>query len=228
GNYWPLASAASMSLDPAKFDESYNDFGTHWCATHAWVDYMLDGGDYGTPGADNPSCCPDWDGDGYLDAACGGDDCDDEDDQIYPGADEVCNGVDDDCDGEIDEDFDLDGDGFMSDVCAYIDSEDADCDDEQAVRICVNAKVQRPGVCNAVETILFHRTAAERGLLARTCQALGDQGVQIRGDAACRDLFKAAAPATEADWSTEYLDLVCAVRVVDSLDEAIEHIEKHG
>ncbi len=105
---------------------------------------------------------------------------------------------------------------------------DADCDDEQAVRICVNAKVQRPGVCNAVETILFHRTAAERGLLARTCQALGDQGVQIRGDAACRDLFKAAAPATEADWSTEYLDLVCAVRVVDSLDEAIEHIEKHG
>jgi len=123
GNYWPVASGASVSLDPAKFDESYNDFGTHWCATHAWPEYMLDGGDYATPGLDNPSCCPDWDGDGYLDAACGGDDCDDDDPAVYPGAPEVCDGqADNDCDGllALDE-IDADYDGHS--IC------DGDCDD---------------------------------------------------------------------------------------------------
>ncbi len=105
---------------------------------------------------------------------------------------------------------------------------DADCDDAIAERICVNAKVQKPGVCNAVETILIHRESAERGLLTRICNALADRGVEIRGDSATRKLFAAAAAAAEQDWSTEYLDLICAVRVVDSLDEAIEHIDRYG
>ena len=105
---------------------------------------------------------------------------------------------------------------------------DADCDDAMAQRICVNAKVQKPGVCNAVETILFHRQAAERGLLKRICTALADHGVQIRGDEATLNLFAGGVAAGEEDWSTEYLDLICAVRVVDGLDEALEHIDRYG
>src|SRR5690606_19613927 len=94
--------------------------------------------------------------------------------------------------------------------------------------ICVNAKTQRPGVCNAAETLLFHRDAAERGLLAAVCEALAAKGVEIRGDDAARRLFPAAKPASEADWATEYLDLILAVKVVDSIDEAIDHINRYG
>lgn len=105
---------------------------------------------------------------------------------------------------------------------------DATCDDAMAADICVNAKVQRPGVCNAVETLLFHRAAAERGLLTKVCQSLTDAGVEIRGDQATRRLFEAAAPAAESDWAEEYLDLICAIRVVDSIAVAIEHINRYG
>ncbi len=105
---------------------------------------------------------------------------------------------------------------------------DGVCDDQMALDICVNAKVQRPGVCNAAETILFHAAAADRDLLARTCRALADRGVQVRGDARTCCLFTDAEPAVEEDWGTEYLDLIVAVRVVDSVQEAIDHINRYG
>ena len=97
-----------------------------------------------------------------------------------------------------------------------------------AREICLNAKVQRPGVCNAAETLIFHKGAAERGLLLYVCDALAKKGVEIRGDDATRRLFPAAKPATEEDWATEYLDLIVAVRVVDSIDDAISHINRYG
>jgi glutamate-5-semialdehyde dehydrogenase len=105
---------------------------------------------------------------------------------------------------------------------------DASADADMATEICVNAKVQKPAVCNAVETILVHREAAERGLLKRVCDALAGKGVEIRGDDATRAMFPAAKAATEDDWRTEYLDLIIAVKVVDSLGGAIDHINTYG
>lgn len=105
---------------------------------------------------------------------------------------------------------------------------DASADVQMAREICINAKTQRPGVCNAAETLVFHQDAAERGLLRQICKALAEAGVEIRGDeGACR-LYPDARPATDADWAMEYLDLIVAVRVVDSLDAAIEHINRYG
>ena len=108
----------------------------------------------------------------------------------------------------------------------YVDAGAAGLD--QMVRdICVNAKCQRPGVCNAAETILFHASVADR-LLPLVCGDLAQRGVQVRGCDRTRRLFPAASPATEDDWRKEYLDLIVAVRVVDSLDQAIDHINTYG
>ncbi|MCC5829781.1 MAG: glutamate-5-semialdehyde dehydrogenase [Phycisphaeraceae bacterium] len=105
---------------------------------------------------------------------------------------------------------------------------DRRCDHDMAEAICINAKTQRPSVCNAVETILVHREHAETGLLARLCQGLSDAGVEIRGDERTLNAFPQARAATEADWDTEYLDLVVAMAVVDDFDAAVEHINAHG
>ncbi len=107
----------------------------------------------------------------------------------------------------------------------YVDSW---ADDEMALNICVNAKTQRPGVCNAAETFLFHRDAAQRGLLRRVCDELAKRKVEVRGDAETCRLFPGAKPATEQDWVTEYLDLIVAVKVVGGVDEAIEHVNRYG
>jgi glutamate-5-semialdehyde dehydrogenase len=96
-----------------------------------------------------------------------------------------------------------------------------------AEEICFNAKVQRPGVCNAMETLLVHRSEAERFLPAMA-RRLRAAGVQLRGCEQTRRLVPEAAPATEADWPAEYLDLILAVRVVADLDEAIAHIGAYG
>jgi glutamate-5-semialdehyde dehydrogenase len=104
---------------------------------------------------------------------------------------------------------------------------DAGCPAELAESVVFNAKVQRPGVCNAAESLLFHRDAAQ-SLLPRVCKKLADGGVEIRGDQETRKLFAAAKPATEADWGAEYLDLIISVKVVDSLDEAIDFINRYG
>lgn len=96
-----------------------------------------------------------------------------------------------------------------------------------AVEIVVNAKAQRPGVCNAAETLLVHRVSAAR-MLPRICAALAAAGVEIRGDDRVRAVFPGATPVREEDWATEFLDLILAVRVVDSLDQACDHIRRYG
>jgi glutamate-5-semialdehyde dehydrogenase len=104
---------------------------------------------------------------------------------------------------------------------------DAGADLEMATAIVVNAKVQRPGVCNAVETLLVHRDIAPRFLPAAAAR-LQAGGVELRGCARTVALVPAARPAADRDWDEEYLDLVLAVRVVDDLAAAIAHIRRHG
>jgi glutamate-5-semialdehyde dehydrogenase len=104
---------------------------------------------------------------------------------------------------------------------------DADADLAMAERICFNAKVQRPGVCNAMETMLVHQSIAPQ-FLPTMLRALRAAGVTIRGCERTRQLVSGLEPATEADWRTEYLDLVLSVKVVDSVDAAIEFINTYG
>lgn len=103
----------------------------------------------------------------------------------------------------------------------------AAADLKKAVDICYNAKVQRPGVCNALETLLVDAHIAAE-FLPLMAARLGAAGVEFRGDAATCALLPQAVPATEADWHAEYLDLILAVRVVPDLDAAIAHIETYG
>ena len=104
---------------------------------------------------------------------------------------------------------------------------DEGCSHGMAERIVINAKCQRPAVCNAMETLLVHR--AEAGsFLPRITRALAEAGVEIRGCAQTRALVPGVLPATEEDWRTEYLDLVLAVKVVSDLDEALAHIAAYG
>jgi glutamate-5-semialdehyde dehydrogenase len=104
---------------------------------------------------------------------------------------------------------------------------DAAADLEMASTIVLNAKTHRPGVCNAVETLLVHRDVAPRFLPAVAAR-LADAGVELRGCPETVALVPRARPATEADWDTEYLDLVLAVRVVGDIDAAMRHIREHG
>ncbi|ADI14493.1 glutamate-5-semialdehyde dehydrogenase [Truepera radiovictrix] len=104
---------------------------------------------------------------------------------------------------------------------------DASADLEMAERIVLNAKVQRPGVCNAAETLLVHEAVA-KAFVPQTLAALAAAGVELRGCERTRALFPAARAASEIDWATEYLDLKLAVRVVASLEEALEHINRYG
>lgn len=104
---------------------------------------------------------------------------------------------------------------------------DAGADLDMAVNICLNAKVQRPGVCNAMETLLVHSDVAPV-FLPRMAEKMQQAGVLLKGCEKTRGILKNIDAATEEDWSTEYLDLILAVRVVTSLDEAIAHIEKYG
>jgi glutamate-5-semialdehyde dehydrogenase len=111
-------------------------------------------------------------------------------------------------------------------VChVYVDKS---ADLGMAEKITVNAKCQRPGVCNAMETLLVHRDVAEK-FLPSMAKALREKGVELRGDQrTCEVLGPGVKPATEADWTTEYLDLILSIRVVDSLEQAIDHIENYG
>ncbi len=104
---------------------------------------------------------------------------------------------------------------------------DAAADLQMAEQICINAKVQRPGVCNAMETLLIHRDIAAE-FLPLVTKSMGAQGVELRG---CREACKISSellPAAEDDWSAEYLELILAVRIVDSYEQAREHIETYG
>lgn len=104
---------------------------------------------------------------------------------------------------------------------------DRDADLAMATNIVVSAKVQRPSVCNAAEKLLIHRDVAAQ-YLPTIAKALMDHGVQLRGDQAACSLVPGMVPATAEDWDTEYNDLIMAVKVVDSLDEAIRHINAHS
>jgi glutamate-5-semialdehyde dehydrogenase len=104
---------------------------------------------------------------------------------------------------------------------------DASADLDMAVAIVVNAKAQRVSVCNTMETLLVDAAAAAR-FLPKAAARLREAGVEVRGDERTRALLPDATPATEADWDTEYLDYIVSVRVVDGLDDAIDHIRRHG
>ncbi|HEY1075892.1 MAG TPA: glutamate-5-semialdehyde dehydrogenase [Fontimonas sp.] len=110
-------------------------------------------------------------------------------------------------------------------VChVYID---ADADREKAMAVAVNAKTQRYGTCNTMETLLVDKAIAAK-LLPELGQVYLDAGVELRGCPATCKLIEEAIPATEEDWSTEYLAPILSIRVVDGLDMAIDHIEKYG
>jgi glutamate-5-semialdehyde dehydrogenase len=112
--------------------------------------------------------------------------------------------------------------GHADGIChQYIDG---DCDADMAVSVAVDSKTQYPAVCNAMETLLIHRSRAEE-LLPRLSGAMSN--VEFRGDASARQIID-CAPAEESDWDTEYTDYILAVKVVDSVDEAIDHINSHG
>lgn len=104
---------------------------------------------------------------------------------------------------------------------------DASADEDMAESICLNAKVSRPGVCNALETLLVHESIAP-GFLPRMARAYEAAGVELRGCAATKAIVPGVKEATEADWYEEYLDLILSVKVVSGLEEAIAHIEKYG
>jgi glutamate-5-semialdehyde dehydrogenase len=104
---------------------------------------------------------------------------------------------------------------------------DRSADLDMAERVLVNAKCQRPGVCNAAESLLVHREAAA-AFLPRAAAALRERGVELRGCEATRRLVPGVKPATENDYAAEYLDLVLSVKVVDSLEEAVAHIARYG
>lgn len=104
---------------------------------------------------------------------------------------------------------------------------DASANLEKAVAIAVDAKTQAPATCNTVETLLVHKDAASR-LLPAVCDALRNAGVELRGDEMSRSIVTWMKPATEEDWSTEYLALILSVKVVDDLAAAIAHINRFG
>lgn len=110
-------------------------------------------------------------------------------------------------------------------VCHIFVDESADLD--MAERVCLNAKVQRPAVCNAMETLLVHRGVAPL-FLPRMAARLAEHGVEIRGCETTCKLVPQAREATEQDWYAEYNDLILAVRVVEGLQEAMDHIARYG
>ncbi len=104
---------------------------------------------------------------------------------------------------------------------------DAGADFEMAEKICLNAKVQRPGVCNAMETLLVHQDVAA-AFLPSMAAAFRREGVELRGCGRTRMIVPDCLAATEEDWYAEYLDLILAVKVVDSMEEAISHLTTYG
>ncbi|MGB5255716.1 MAG: glutamate-5-semialdehyde dehydrogenase, partial [Woeseiaceae bacterium] len=115
--------------------------------------------------------------------------------------------------------------GHLEGICHVYLHSDADAD--MARDIVVNAKMRRTGICGAAETVLVDHDAAQR-LLPTVIAALLEAGCEVRGDEEVTALAKAVVPATEADWSTEYLDAIVSIRVVDDIEAAIAHIGRYG
>ncbi|MGY2794794.1 glutamate-5-semialdehyde dehydrogenase [Thermostichus sp. MS-CIW-36] len=104
---------------------------------------------------------------------------------------------------------------------------DRAADVDMAIKLTVDSKTQYPAACNAIETLLVHADIAPQ-FLPLAVKALREKGVELRGDPRCRELVPDLIPATEDDWSTEYADLILSIKMVDSLDEAIAHIQQYG
>jgi glutamate-5-semialdehyde dehydrogenase len=104
---------------------------------------------------------------------------------------------------------------------------DASADPEMSTSIVIDSKIRQMAVCNGLETLLVHRDAVRTALPA-VMKALVEQGVEVRGCERTREAFSEAKPASDEDWAAEYLAPILAVRVVDSLDEAIEHVRRWG
>jgi len=104
---------------------------------------------------------------------------------------------------------------------------DKDIDQSMAMKIIINAKVQRPGVCNAIEKLLVHKDIAQ-SFIPLICGELDKNKVEIRGDELTQKFYPKTIPANEDDWYEEYLDLILAVKVVNNIEEAVDHIEKYG
>lgn len=104
---------------------------------------------------------------------------------------------------------------------------DKDADLDKALPIIINAKVQRPSVCNAAEKVILHKDIAKE-FLPKLYQALKDNNVEVRGDEHSVEMIPDIIPATEDDWYTEYNDYIIAIKIVDDLDEAIKHINKYN
>lgn len=102
---------------------------------------------------------------------------------------------------------------------------DSSANQQNAIDIVINAKAQRPGVCNAAETLLVHRDISDE-FIPKVCSALAKANVQIRGDQRVQELYNCIL-AIEKDWATEYLDYIIAIKIVDDIDEAIQHIQKY-
>ncbi len=110
-------------------------------------------------------------------------------------------------------------------VChCYVDK---GCDEDMAIEVCFNSKVQRPGVCNAMEGMLVHEDVAP-SFLPKMGERFKEAGVEIRGCKRTCELLPYAVPAKEEDWGTEFLDLILAVKVVSSMDEAMDYIDRYG
>ncbi|MEB3218302.1 MAG: glutamate-5-semialdehyde dehydrogenase [Nostocales cyanobacterium 94392] len=115
--------------------------------------------------------------------------------------------------------------GHADGIChLYIDQA---ADIEKAVNITVDAKTHYPAACNAIETLLIHQKIASR-FLPQVAEALQKLNVELRGDAASQSILSNIVPATEIDWETEYSDLILSIKIVDSLPEAITHINEYG
>jgi glutamate-5-semialdehyde dehydrogenase len=106
----------------------------------------------------------------------------------------------------------------------YIDSE---ADIKKAISITINAKTSNPSTCNSIETLLVHKDIADK-VLPQLLKELFEKKVEVRGDEAVCKYDARCVPAQEEDWSTEYLDLILSIKVVDSYDEAIAHINKYS
>lgn len=104
---------------------------------------------------------------------------------------------------------------------------DKDVDFSMAVSLAVNAKAQRPGVCNSLETLLIHSSISDE-FLPKVARALQEAGVALRGCERARKIVNGMTPASEDDWYAEYSALILAVKIVDSIDDAIRHIAKYG
>ena len=110
-------------------------------------------------------------------------------------------------------------------VChVYVDK---DADQDMALQIIENAKCQRPGVCNAMESLVVHKNIAAE-FLPKVADMLGAKEVELRGDATAKSIVSSMKDATEEDWSEEYLALILSIRVVDSCEAAIDHINTYG